>query len=469
MNDNFIKHSIFFRKILANDQIIDYSSDSYQGFAKEWRGNFVSTPKLILLPRSSTQASQIISYCYEHKLSVVPQSGNTGLVGGSVAKDGQIIISTQLMNNIIDVNVSNYSVTLEAGVVLNDLNHCLKQYNLFFPLALPSGDKCCLGGNIATNAGGMAVLKYGDMRNLVLGLEAILPDGSCYSDLNLLRKRNIGTNLVNLFVGSEGVLGLITKAVLKIYPLPSAYINLLIGLTDITMINKLFHNINHYLGFCVSAFELFNNNAYRYVKQIIDIEVSIDASVSWFILIRLDNTLSDPQFNELIVKKLHALMIDLDISSKHYFITDQQSIWDIRLNIPKAQVVHGVSLKHDIAIPLGQIAHFILHTTQLLSEAYGNQITPVIFGHLGDGNLHFNISTDSNIDLLAFKSQIKQLIVNNVMQYGGTFSAEHGIGLIHKGEYAHFYAQQRSLLMLIKSKLDHNNYFNTNKIFDIEE
>ncbi len=448
------------KNLLPKDQIIDGKSDNAQSFLLEKRGNFQSTCAMIVLPKSTEEVVKIVSFCYNNNISIVPQSGNTGLVGGAVAKTNQIILSSRLMNSITEVNKKNFSITTESGVILKDLQKEADKHGLYFPLSLPSENNCLIGGNLASNAGGISVLKYGNTRDLTLGLEVVLPNGKIYKDLNKLRKRNIGSDLKHLFIGSEGILGFITKACFKLFPKPNKFVNVLISLDKIGDAEKYFQKIYSKYSSLLSSFELFNLNALKLVKKFYKIKYPHNVNSPWYIIMSFD-----------VVEESHNIkeFIENINQDNDFIITEDDNIWDCRYLIPDSQSMYGQSLKHDISTPLSDTIPFIKKSLLDLEKKYPNMLMPIIFGHMGDGNLHFNISKleNSSFDLLDLKKEIKDIIVKNTVELDGSFSSEHGVGLIHKNEFKRFYfTNQYNNLKLIKNLWDEKNIFNPNKILD---
>ena len=447
------------KNLIPKNQIVDGKSKEAQSFLKEKRGNFESSCSMIVMPKSTEEASFVVKFCYNNNISIVPQSGNTGLVGGAVAQANQIILSSKLMNSVIEVNKENFSITTESGVVLRDLQKTAEEHELYFPLSLPSENNCLIGGNLATNAGGISVLKYGNTRDLTLGLEVVLPNGEIYSDLNKLRKRNIGGDLKHLFIGSEGTLGFITKACLKLFPKPNKIVNVLISLNKIEEAEEYFQKIYNKYSSLLSSFELFNQNAINLVKQFNNIKYLKDDNFPWYIIMSFDI----PEDNHNIKEFIES------ITKNKYIITENDDIWDCRYLIPDSQSAYGQSLKHDISTPLSDTIFFIKKSLADLEKKYPHMLLPIVFGHMGDGNLHFNISKIKNesFDLLNLKKEIKDIIVKNVVDLNGSFSSEHGVGLLHKKEFKKFYLNnQYNNLKLIKSTWDKKNIFNPNKILD---
>ncbi|MFL1780436.1 FAD-binding oxidoreductase [Candidatus Hepatincolaceae symbiont of Richtersius coronifer] len=454
-------------------------------FLKEQRGNFNSQCLAVVMPNSTIEAAQIVSLCNQYEVAMVPQGGNTGLVGGSVAQENQIILSSRNLSKILAIDPKNHSLIAQSGVVLQDLQTYAKNHNLFFPLQLPSQKWCTIGGNFATNAGGTNVIKYGLTRDLALGIEVVLPNGHIYSDLNILRKRNIGPELKHLFIGGEGSLGFITAVACKLFPCVPRKIHILAGLTDSSHLDEVFVKLYDKFFSFISAYEIFNQNAVDMVlNNCKDIYFPLNQKLtkhdkSWYILITLDLPVKDQDFFNYIFALVNANLKD-NKNLNDYIISEEEKIWDLRYNIPQAQNLSGPSLKHDISLPISKINHFLKNMLDQLQLHYPGQLKPVVFGHMGDGNLHFNISQASNNNLASnnlkqelilphtnfknLKSEIKKVIIEHTMALNGTFSAEHGIGLIHKIEMENLYKEQVQSIKMLKELFDPNNLFNPNKI-----
>ena len=459
------------KEFLSPSQIFIPNQNSNCEYLIEKRGHFSSNAQAIVFPSNTLEVSKIVKLCNALNVSIVPQSGNSGLVGGAVSVDSQIILNSKLLNNINKIDTRNYSVSCQGGVILRDLQNFVNKFDLYFPLSLASEEICKIGGNIATNAGGINVLKYGNTKDLVLGIEAVLPNGEIYSDLNQLYKRNIGIDIKNLFIGSEGLFGFICEATLKLFPKPLGKINFIYSAKNIDVIENLFYELKNLFQPFLSSYEIFNLNAFNLVQNthpnLTGILDDFNTKDNWFAIGSLDLPFLelDDEY-KLITNKLHKILLKEKL--ENIFIGSNNKYWDIRYAIPRAQSIYGKSLKHDISVPISNISKTILTLQANLDSKYDN-LLPIIFGHFGDGNLHYNLSSkNNNKDYLeTHKINIKSQIIDIVMDLDGTFSAEHGIGLIHKEEFKKFYSHnQYNNLKLLKSTFDKNNIFNPNKIFD---
>lgn len=452
-------------EFLQPKQILKPDNININHFIIEKRGNFKSNPLAVVLPHNTQQASQIVKTCIKHNVKIVPQGGNSGLTGGSVANSNQIILSSKLMNKILDVNTTNFSMEVESGVILEDIHNIASKHNLLFPLDLASKNICTIGGNIATNAGGINVLKYGNTRDLILGLEAILPSGEIYNDLNLLRKRNIGSDFKSLFCASEGLLGFITKANIKLFTPPLSSINVFFGCDDAQKIEEIFLKIKQSYSESLSSYEIFNKYSMNLVEDYkIKLNLPIDNNNNWYCMFCIESMHSTNSiFNLDIQVQIKELLKNNSLNN--YFVSEHKEMWELRYNIPDSQKQLGTSLKHDISLPLDKIIITLEALDNKLIAQYPH-IIPTIFGHFGDGNLHYNISSTHQEQLNLQKQTIKDIIINEVLKNNGTFSAEHGIGLLHKEEFKNYYFNnQYNGLKLIKNMIDKNNIFNDDKIF----
>lgn len=452
----------FISNFLENKQFLLPQSVGFQELATEKRGNFISNPSIIVLPKSVEEVAKIITYCYNNDIPIIPQSGNTGLVGGAVAYPEQVIINSKYLNKLLDFNETNRSFTLQSGVTLWQAQDYARQNNLLFPLSLPSETTCTIGGNLATNAGGIHVLKYGNTRDLTLGLEVVLPNGKIISDLHILRKRNIGSDFKHLFIGAEGTLGFISAASFKLFPKPAQMLHTLVAVENIPKVIELFSKVQGQFSPYLCAFEIFNQNAVNITLQYNPKIFFPLAKAEWFALMSFEVYDSSPSFLKHIKANIQKIL-----KTMPHHISSESNIWDLRFAIPESQSHYGISLKHDISIPLSHLAKFTEENIKKLDQQYPKQILPIIFGHLGDGNLHFNLSAinNSKIDLKSEKAKIKKLLVNSVMSYEGSFCAEHGVGLLHKIEFQHFYKNNQAILMrTLKKTLDTKNIFNPKKI-----
>ncbi|MBP9742689.1 MAG: FAD-binding oxidoreductase [Burkholderiales bacterium] len=434
-------------------------------FETEWRSRYSNSALAVVFPNSIEQIQQLIYFCQSNQIGIVPQGGNTSTSVGAIPlnlSQLQIIINLSRLNRIIEINKANHSIIVEAGCTLHQVQTAAMNTNLYFPLSIGSEGSCQIGGNIATNAGGIHVIKYGMMRNLTLGLEAILPNGKIVNQLCQLRKNNINFDLKQLFIGSEGTLGIITKACLKLFPPIIEYFTGLVGISDINQAINLLNELSKHYSVC--AFEIIN----RTTQQIYNTHFSRDSFPicnNWLILFELEinSNFNINTFNSL----MQELNLDLELIIVANTEKERQALWHKRENIPLAEKMAGVAIKHDISLPINNIEQFITVNKKKLITKYPNaQI--IIFGHLGDGNLHYNIQLGGSAytDNLQIENEINTLVYEDVYRYSGSFSAEHGIGSLKKSWMIKYYDPgSYQLAKQVKDLLDPNNILNPGKIF----
>ncbi|MGV3278839.1 FAD-binding oxidoreductase [Rickettsiales bacterium LUAb2] len=464
MLDNLNTLKQHLKDILTNEQII---SDEFakKVFTKDKRGNFNSSCAFVVLPNNVDEVSAVVKLCNKFKVSIVPQSGNTGLVGGSVAKNDQIILNLQNLSNIRNIDPINQTITLEAGITLDSAITAAKKYNLLFPLDLPSRANAKIGGNLGSNAGGLNTIKYGTVKSFTLGLEVVLADGTIVSDLNSLTKRNIGPDYKNLFIGSEGTLGIITAACFKLFPTPKNQAHILFSSQSIEDIITTYLSFKTNFHSQISAFEVINNLAVNISLNQYKSFFPLNTKSPWYGLISLDfyNDIS----KDLITNELERYLTKLKLVNNFYLEINTKKIWDFRDLMSDAQKQQAPSLKHDVAVPLSNMAQFIKDAITAVYNV-NSILRPVIFGHIGDQSLHFNFTIDDLKDskiLNDLKPTIKDTIVKIVMEYNGSFSAEHGIGLINIKELEKYYFNnQVYMIKLLKKMLDPTNIFNPHKV-----
>lgn len=457
--DNIL-HSL--EQIVGTDNLI-VNQNLMTKFVIDWRGRYHGNAIAVIKPRNTSQIVAIIKLCSTHSIGIVPQGGNTSLCGGSIpAKDldkPQIIINLSLMNKIIDVDLQNNSITVEAGTTLDQLIKTAETNDRYFPLSIGSQGSCQIGGNIATNAGGIHVIKYGMMNNLVLGLEVVLANGTIINQLLSLYKNNINFDLKQLFIGSEGCFGIITKAILKLYPKPINYITGLIGLPDINQSITLANQLRNSFNCC--AFEIINKQVqdiynYQFPKN------KFPITNNYLVLFEIEefNTISlaNEVFNLLTQSSIEQTQIIITIN-----LEQRRQLWQMRENIPLAEKAFGNMVKHDISLPISSVDNFLQDNQKNLLD-FNPQIQIIMFGHLGDGNLHYNIYIPDT-DLLQYEESINQLVYKDVIRHKGSISAEHGIGQLKKQWYKKLNPESYNLALNIKNLLDPENIMNPNKLF----
>ncbi len=460
-----------FKKIVGNKNVITDEKDMGK-YLKEWRGIYNGVAGAIVKPKSTKEVSSIIKYSYEKNIPCIPQGGNTGLVGGQIPfSKNHIVISLERISKIREINNVNNSITVEAGLILSNLQKICEENNLFFPLSLASEGSCSVGGNIATNAGGVAVLHYGNTRELVMGLEIVLPNGSVVNNLKTLVKDNTGYSLKDLFIGSEGTLGVITAATLKVFPKPKRVFTALIAVNSPKESIKILNYIKSNFSIPLTAFELMNNFSIELVKEHInDILIPIE-KFKWLILIEFSSVEDSKDEKDKIESILNKILNEN--LAKDIFIAQSlkqtKNMWNIRESISEAQKKEGGSIKNDISIPIKDISKFISSAIKISKEVIPGSRC-VVFGHIGDGNIHFNISQPVKADkdkFLKKEGALRKEIINLTLDLKGSISAEHGIGLTRKDDLKKYMKKDVEVFKSIKKSFDPKNIMNPGKVIDI--
>jgi len=460
-----------FRKIVGNKNVITDKNDM-QKYLKEWRGVYTGVAGAIVKPKSTEEVSNILKFAYRKNISCIPQGGNTGLVGGQIPfNKNHIVISLERLNKIREINPTDQSVTVEAGLILSDLQKKCDENNLIFPLSLASEGSCSLGGNIASNAGGVAVLYYGNTRELVMGLEVVLSDGSIINNLKTLIKDNTGYSIKDLFIGSEGTLGVITAATLKVFPKPKNMYTALLSVDSPKQSIEILNYIRNNLSIPLTAFELMNNFSIELVNKHMDKASIPIEKFKWLILVEFSSIEVSKNEKDKIENLLNEILHQN--LAKDIFISQSskqaKDMWYIRESISEAQKKEGGSIKNDISIPIKDISKFINNAEKISKKVIPGSRS-VIFGHIGDGNIHFNISQPVKSDRDKFIKKDKKLrkkINDLTIELNGSISAEHGIGLTKKADLKKYMKKDVELFKLIKKSFDPKNIMNPGKIIDI--
>jgi len=441
-------------------------------YLNDIRGLYRGVAPLVLRPAGTAAVAAVVRICAEAGVGVVPQGGNTGLVGGSVpdASGGEVVLSLGRMNHIRALDPLDYSLTAEAGCVLAAVQRAARAAERLFPLSLAAEGSCQLGGNLATNAGGTAVLRYGNARDLVLGLEVVLPDGRVWDGLRGLRKDNAGYDLKQWFLGSEGTLGIITAAVLKLFPQPRECVTALIAVPGPRPALHLLARLRAASGDTVSSFELISRPCLDLVLEHIPAcSDPLATRYSYYVLVEVASSRDDAGLAALVEGALErafekGLALDGVIAASE---AQAARLWRLRESIPEAQIRAGGGLKHDISVPLGKIGEFLEGATRAVETVHpGVRVIP--FGHLGDGNLHFNLAPpagEAPERLLEHGERLTPLIHDLAIGLGGSFSAEHGIGVLKKADLARYRSEvELDLMRSLKHALDANGIMNPGKI-----
>jgi FAD/FMN-containing dehydrogenase len=435
---------------------------------KLYRG---ATP-LVLRPDSTEQVSAIMRMCNEARVGVVPVGGNTGYCGGATpSEDGsQIVLSLARMRRIRAIDPLNYTMIAEAGCVLAEVQAAAASVDRLFPMSLGSEGSCQLGGNLSTNAGGTAVLRYGMMRDLILGLEVVLPDGRVLDSLKPLRKDNTGYDLRNLFLGAEGTLGVITAAACKLFSRPASNVTAFVGLTDPQRAVSLLSRLRTFTGDAVSTFELIPRTALELVLEYIPNTANpLDQRHDWYVLLEIGMGRHAESMREAIEAELAAALEQGEISDAALAASEAQRemFWKLRETIPEAQRHIGASIKHDVSVTTSELPRFIVEASRLVA-AISPQGRIVCYGHLGDGNLHFNVSRPIDSDdesFLRLAPNINRAVHDLIARFGGSISAEHGIGRLKREELVRYEPPvAMEVMRAIKQALDPNGIMNPGKV-----
>jgi FAD/FMN-containing dehydrogenase len=455
-----------------DETILIRDIDRGSHYIRDWSGEADGNPSFIAQPRHVDEVVAVVHHCVANGIAIVPQGGHTGLVEGAAARtEGpHAIISLERMNAIREIDALNFSVVVEAGCVLEALHEAVAAEDLLFPLSLGAKGSCQIGGNVATNAGGINVLRYGMMRDLVLGLEVVLPDGRVWNGLKKLRKDNTGYDLKQLFLGSEGTLGIVTAATLKLYPKPSRVETLFLAVESAEAAIRLFAAARRQLADLLSAFELISDRSVAMAMTMPDIANPLDMPAPHYVL--LEAASSGPLDLEALVGGFveaafeDGLILDGVRASS---ATQAEKIWAIREAVVEAQVRHGSHLRTDVSVPISAVAAFIdaVEAALALTAEGGIVLT---YGHIGDGNLHFVVVPPDDLQGDARHQMIQAseaAIFAVVDRFEGSISAEHGIGRRKRDAFAaRVPATQLALLRTIKTGLDPANLMNPGAIFD---
>jgi len=441
------------------------------GYLTEWRDKYEGKALAVLLPKSTEEVSKIVTICAETNTSIVPQGGNTSLVGGSIPfiSGDEVIISLKRMNAVREIDVEGGTLTVEAGCILADLQQKSEDLGFMFPLRIGSEGSCQIGGNISTNAGGVQVIHYGNTREQVLGLEVVLADGTVWDGLTNLRKDNTGYDLKQLFIGGEGTLGVITAAVVKMYPSPKYQQLAMVAIPDINAAVSVLGLARRLSGDQVTAIELIPRIAIDLVtKHVPNFADPMPEKYNWQVLIELSSSATE-DLKGLMESILEAgfeegIILDAIVPES---LAQQGKLWALREEISGAQKPEGGSIKHDISVPIAKIAEFIERADAALQTVIPN-FRPVTFGHIGDGNLHYNPLQPEGMEKQEFLDkweEVSRTVHNLVHELQGSISAEHGIGRMKKNELKLYKsASELDMMRKIKNALDPNGLMNPGKL-----
>ncbi|MBM3406086.1 MAG: FAD-binding oxidoreductase [Betaproteobacteria bacterium] len=443
-------------------------------FLTDWRKRYIGRALAVAQPDSVGDVAAVVRWCADQRVPLVPQGGNTGLSGGATPDESgrALVLSLARLNRVRAIDTANNSMTVEAGCVLADVQRQAADAGRLFPLSLAAEGSCTIGGNLSTNAGGVQVLRFGNARELCLGLEVVTASGEIWDGLRGLRKDNTGYDLRDLFIGAEGTLGVITAATLKLHPLPAAQVTALVALNDPDAAVALLERAQRRLGASLTAFELMSAFCIDLVlRHFPDCRLPFGELASpYYVLLECSDADSHEHAQAALTALLaealeHTLISDAAVASS---IAQSRAIWALRENISEAQAAEGKNIKHDVSVPISAIAEFVAHTNAALTTRFPG-VRMVVFGHLGDGNLHYNVSPPEGATdeaaFLAMQPDINRLTHDAVVARRGSISAEHGLGQLRRDEAARYKSPvEMSLMRAIKQALDPLGIMNPNKV-----
>ena len=435
----------------------------------EWRRNYVGRTPIMLRPASTAEVCEIVKACAQERVAIVPQGGNTGMCAAGIPDESgeQILVSMSRMNRILEVDPGNFSMVVEAGVILAEAQDAAKRAGRFLPLSLGAEGTCQVGGNVATNAGGINVGRYGTARALVLGLEVVLADGTVLDTLRSLRKDTAGYDVKQLFIGSEGTLGIITRVSLRLFPDPGNTSTAMLGLSSAGAAVDVLGSLKRQLDDRVESFELVSARVFGLVeKHIPDARLPFEESYPWYVLVEAAAGDDSVLLEEALAAELEeGRVLDAVIAKSK---AEADALWRLRHSIAEAERQDGKALKHDVSVPLSKMQSFLEQGDDLLARLRPD-LKLVAFGHVGDGNLHYNVVLPRDLPPDEWKKEgerITRAIYDLVASLGGSFSAEHGVGQAKLPYLAEYRAgPEFELMKTLKKTLDPANILNPGKLF----
>lgn len=456
--------------IVGDTHVLTAAAET-EPYLVDWRGRFRGRARAVVRPGSTAEVAGIVRFCADVGIPVVPQGGNTGLCGGATphATGDEIVLALGRMNRVREIDAANATITVEAGMPLATVQQHAAAAGLFFPLSLASEGSCTIGGNLSTNAGGTAVLRFGNTRDLTLGLEIVLADGRVWNGLRGLRKDNTGYDLKQLFIGAEGTLGVVTAAVLKLFPAPRTQVTALVALASVNAAVALLGRLQSVLSDRLTGFELVSGVALALSRKL---EPALPAPMpghAWYVLVQVDDSAQDSPIATLLETTIATavdagVVLDATIAQS---AAQAARLWALRENISEAQRREGPNIKHDISLAVSSIPAFLDECNAALLAAFP-RARLVVFGHLGDGNLHYNLATpegEATADFLDNAAAVNRIVHDRVAQHGGSFSAEHGIGQLKRDDLLRYKSDvELDLMRAIKRALDPRGLFNPGKV-----
>ncbi|SDI59130.1 FAD/FMN-containing dehydrogenase [Propionivibrio dicarboxylicus] len=456
--------------IVGDEHVITVAAEMVP-FLGDWRGRYRGAARCIVRPANTAEVAAVVRACSAVGVAMVPQGGNTSHCGASIPDNsGQsVLVSLSRLNRIRDLDVPNNTMTVEAGCVLQEIQAAASREGRLFPLSLAAEGSCQIGGNLSTNAGGVQVLRYGNARELVLGLEVVLPSGEIWNGLRGLRKDNTGYDLKQLFIGAEGTLGIITAAVIKLFPQPNAVATAWLAIASpqdaVTLLGKLQAGFGAGLTACELVSDISLGMVLRHIPEA---QAPLERS-PWYLLVELsssgDADALRVQFEDFLGDAMEAALVNDAVIAQ----SGEQAarLWDLRERISEAQKIEGFSIKHDISVPVSRIGEFLDRAGDALNAAYPG-IRIVAFGHVGDGNLHYNQSkpeAGENASFMASQTDVNRIVHDIVHTLGGSISAEHGIGQLKREELQRYKsAIELDMMRAIKQAFDPKGLMNPGKV-----
>ncbi|HNB05590.1 MAG TPA: FAD-binding oxidoreductase [Thauera aminoaromatica] len=459
------------RAIVGAANVLDGETDMAP-FLSDWRGRYHGRARAVVRPRDTAEVAAVVAACAQAGVAMVPQGGNTGLCGGAtpLADGAAVVINLARLDRVRALDPDNDTLTVEAGCTLAAVQEAAQAAGRLFPLSLASEGSCLIGGNLSTNAGGVQVLRYGNTRDLVLGLEVVLPDGRVWDGLRALRKDNTGYDLKQLFIGAEGTLGIVTAAVLKLFPAIRTRATAWVAVADPRAAVRLLGLLRAACGDRVSAFEIVGRTALGLVlRHIPGARDPLAGAPAWTVLVEL----SDPAVDAPLEAQLEAVLgeaVAQGLASDAVVaasVAQARALWALREDISEAQRIEGVSIKHDVSVPVSRIPEFLERAGAALAARWPD-IRVVAFGHIGDGNLHYNLSkavADANATFIARTAEVNGIVHDLVCELGGSISAEHGLGQLKREEVLRYKpALEMELMRRVKQAFDPAGLMNPGKV-----
>ena len=456
---------------IVGAQNVITDAETMHPYLGDWRGRYRGAARCVVRPGTTAEVSAIVRACSAAGVAMLPQGGNTSHCGASIPdKSGKtVLISLSRLNKIRAVDAANNTITVEAGCVLQNLQEAALAVDRLFPLSLAAEGSCQIGGNLSTNAGGVQVLRYGNARELVLGLEVVLPDGEVWNGLRGLRKDNTGYDLKQLFIGAEGTLGIITAAVVKLFPLPRSTATAWLAIASPQAAIGLLNGLQAAFGAMLTACELVSDISLGMVlKHIPGAQAPLEKS-PWYLLVELSGSGEEAALRDALATFLEPALESGEISDAvlAQSVDQAKRLWNLRESISEAQKIEGFSIKHDISVPVSRIPEFLERAGSALQHAWPG-IRIVAFGHVGDGNLHYNQSkpeAGENAAFIAAQPQVNEMVHDIVHQLGGSISAEHGIGQLKREEILRYKSPlEMQMMRTIKQAFDPRGLMNPGKV-----